>query len=246
MIIYCPSCSTRYIVPLSAVPPMGRAVRCASCGHTWHVSRDMEEEQGDNDIAPRGDVPGVVSHVAATQTPGTHVFGKSHADKRPADDMPLREKASAKHNQPLQLKVTPQMTGAGLAVVVWLLLALGLYVARDQWLTPLLPEIIQAESLQMMIVDQVTAQKDQQKLKVAGVYQNLTEDMLLVPPLRLHLVLGDGSEVDLGGVSPPENMVKAEAAVPFAAEYAWDEDFGDPTELSVRVQFLKNPKVVDQ
>jgi len=71
MIIACPACTTRYVVPDSAVGAEGRTVRCAKCRHSWF------QEPPELELASRG----AEAEPAAAQ--GTVEPRPSPADERP-------------------------------------------------------------------------------------------------------------------------------------------------------------------
>ena len=51
MIIACPHCSTRFDVNAAALPPAGRKVKCARCGHVW-VQRPAQPAAADDEPMP--------------------------------------------------------------------------------------------------------------------------------------------------------------------------------------------------
>lgn len=66
MILTCPSCNTRYLLPPSALLPSGREVRCARCSHDWFQAPpadmphtvELTEPPIADDPAPRRNLPG--------------------------------------------------------------------------------------------------------------------------------------------------------------------------------------------
>ena len=52
MIIACPACSTRYVVPDSAIGLDGRTVRCAKCKHSWFQDGPDAERLAAVDTVP--------------------------------------------------------------------------------------------------------------------------------------------------------------------------------------------------
>jgi predicted Zn finger-like uncharacterized protein len=61
MILTCPACTTRYLVPDSSIGATGRQVRCAKCRHSWFMAPPVVVN-GELPFAPP-------APVAATQVP---------------------------------------------------------------------------------------------------------------------------------------------------------------------------------
>ncbi len=72
MIIACPACSTRYVVPDSAIGVDGRTVRCAKCRHSWFQD------------GPEIEVPESAASQASAPTPEPAPEPEAPAPSEPA------------------------------------------------------------------------------------------------------------------------------------------------------------------
>jgi predicted Zn finger-like uncharacterized protein len=69
MILICPQCATRYLVPDSAIGATGRQVRCASCKHSWFQDGVMTERPEPQVVAAPAMASSVEERVAQNPLP---------------------------------------------------------------------------------------------------------------------------------------------------------------------------------
>ncbi len=94
MILDCPDCRARYLVPDDAIAPPGRTVRCANCGHSWYQDVSYADEPEDVEIgAPVAEPP----PAALAPSPAPVV---AEAPPAPPPALPLQSAPAAPVEQP--------------------------------------------------------------------------------------------------------------------------------------------------
>lgn len=85
MILVCPSCATRYIVPDEAIGVNGRQVRCAACKHSW-FQQGAQLPPREQAVPPAAPAPAVAAPAAREQEAGASVNAQVAVQDRPVDN----------------------------------------------------------------------------------------------------------------------------------------------------------------
>lgn len=224
MILTCPECNTRYMVPDQAVGINGRTVRCAKCAHQW-----FEPAREDNK-AP-------AEPVSAPSTEGTAVPAAPGAT--PKVPVPIAR------SEPVGMGV--KLTFA-FALILCLLTAGLLYRGAVVSLFPAAQAAYDMVGLYdtegLKIVDSAIEpfeSEGKQGFIVRGTLVNGADTPKRVPVLRLSALATDGRLIRAFQYTSTGKILAPGETLPFAQHVSLREapanitlDIGNPFELSLR------------
>lgn len=237
MIIACPACSTRYVVPDSAIGVEGRTVRCAKCRHSWYQHgpdlplRDelapVPTSPAVTDTAPAPVSPPVSGPDPEAQTagPSPEPIPEPPVVPRPvvrpaarAGEDSFDETASSFDHQPpfrprRNMAKLWTLAGIGFAVLVAVLIVLATWLGLPRWL-PAAHATFGAGNPDLVLAfpserqDRRTLPNGTEYFGASGTVTNVGKQPQEVPPILIVLRDAKDKVVYTWDVTPPREMLK--------------------------------------
>ncbi|MET3473519.1 putative Zn finger-like uncharacterized protein [Novosphingobium sp. 1529] len=235
MIIACPACATRYVVPDSAIGVDGRTVRCAKCRHSWF--------QAGPELPPRPSEQATPPETAAVETvpPPSAPPPPPAAPVQPAAPVAVEEAppapapraeppraqaptaeyvspvSSFEHQPPFRPRRNPARlwTAAGItfALAVAAMIGLVSWLGLPDWLPVNRPTF--GNGRPDLVLSFPPARQDRRTLSngtayfgASGTVTNVGKDLREVPPILIVLRDAQNRIVYTWDVAPPKDKLR--------------------------------------
>ncbi len=217
MILTCPSCASSYFVEDDKIGPVGRTVRCASCGERWMARLEDTADLGPDAQAWSADVTDSLapssSNPAFAPSDDEDSFDDALADQTDQDGnpspIPSAAKTAAQAAKAAQTKSRPKPAMQGLVWALAGLVLASLVVLAAMFRTSIVqvwPKSASAYALvglainpTGLVFEKVKAvrvlQDGRAALRVSGAVRNIEEEPRDLPPIRIALLDPQGNEV---------------------------------------------------
>lgn len=204
MILSCPSCHTRYVVPDSAIGPQGRSVRCASCKHSWFQPPAVLDLGDDRSSDTVSIAPAAIPEPPPPPPPSASIpIPRDRYDEPPPAGPPFRARRNPARLWTLAaIAFALTLSGVAAAVYVWGLPgwveALGVTSATAE--PDLLIELSENQ-------DHRTLADNTIYFAASGTIVNPTDREQKVPPMLAELRDAQGRIVYSWTIRPPIAML---------------------------------------
>lgn len=221
MILTCPACASRYLVPDTAITGAGRQVRCASCRHSWFQAGPAAPQPAQElplppPAPPAAPAPQAAPAYSPAATPATPAAERPSMPKMPAQQIGGRPGWKEKLRNP-----ATRLTLIALAIAVILIGGIG----AVQFLgVPSQLEALRPAKAEMTLLLQVDRRPERRILEsgnelfaVAGRIVNPTSDEQKVPDIKAELRDEKGKIVYAWTITPPKRTIAAKGTLEFNA-----------------------------
>lgn len=223
MIIACPACSTRYVVPDSAIGVDGRTVRCAKCRHSWF--------QHGPDLPPREEpAPAPAPATASEPESETAPAAPESVPEPPVVPRPVIRPAarsadegfddtasSFDHQPPFRPRRNTAklwtIAGVSFAALVAVLIGLATWLGLPRWL-PAAHATFGAGNPDLVLAfpserqDRRTLPNGTEYFGASGTVTNVGKQPQEVPPILIVLRDAKDKVVYTWNVAPPRELLK--------------------------------------
>lgn len=201
MILECPQCRTRYLVPDTAIGSDGRTVRCASCKHSWfQPSKALD----------------LVTHAEVVEPPRATEPPPSYVEPEPDDDYdPFA------HRPPFRPRRNParRWTIAAISTGVAMLFGAGAIALSGSGSVGSMIGLPIAQDTPLVLVNNPIERRDldngSEMFAVSGKVVNPTNVRQHVPDVRAELRDARGNTVSSWTIRPEVSDLAPKASIEF-------------------------------